>query len=139
MLYLLFIDRFRNILPGKSKIGDVIYSRIGTIGKVRKVTEDIKFQVSYSLCLIRPASLLRTSDLLYWFLQSPLILGQALAKRRSIGVPDLGLGNINEFLITLPPLAEHCRIVEEIEHYISLADRIGKIVEQSINQAWRLR
>ncbi len=35
--------------------GDIIYSRIGTIGKARLVVCDIRFIISYSCCLIRPA------------------------------------------------------------------------------------
>jgi type I restriction enzyme, S subunit len=106
----------------KPELGDVIYSRIGTIGKVRKVPPEIRFQISYSLCLIRPREQLQKSNILYVFLQSPLILKQALDKRRSIGVPDLGLGDIKKFTLALPPLNEQCRIVGKVEELFSFLD-----------------
>jgi type I restriction enzyme S subunit len=102
--------------------GDLIYSRIGTIGKVRKVPRDALFQVSYSLCLIKPVDTLKESDILYVFLKSPSVLKQALAKRRSIGVPDLGLGDIKKFMIPLAPINEQKRIVGWVEELFSRLD-----------------
>ena len=106
----------------KPESGDLIYSRIGTIGKVRKVPCDALFHVSYSLCLIKPVDMLKESDILYVFLKSPSVLKQALAKRRSIGVPDLGLGDIKKFTIPLAPLNEQKRIVRRVEELFSRLD-----------------
>jgi len=106
----------------KPESGDLIYSRIGTIGKVRKVPHDTLFQVSYSLCLIKPVATLKESDILYIFLKSPSVLKQALAKRRSIGVPDLGLGDIKKFMIPLAPLNEQRRIVTRVEELFTRLD-----------------
>jgi type I restriction enzyme S subunit len=47
---------------------------------------------------------------------------QALAKRRSIGVPDLGLGDIKKFEIPIPPLPEQHCIVAKIEELFSDLD-----------------
>ncbi len=110
----------------KPESGDLIYSRIGTIGKVRKVPRDALFHVSYSLCLIKPVDTLKESDILYVFLKSPSVLKQALAKRRSIGVPDLGLGDIKKFMIPLVPLNEQKRIVGRAEE---LSSRLAGGVE----------
>ena len=106
----------------KPESGDLIYSRIGTIGKVRKVPRAALFHVSYSLCLIKPVDTLKESDILYAFLKSPFVLKQALAKRRSIGVPDLGLGDIKKFMIPLAPLNEQKRIVERVEELFTRLD-----------------
>jgi type I restriction enzyme S subunit len=106
----------------KPESGDLIYSRIGTIGKVRKVPRDTLFHVSYSLCLIKPADTLKESDILYVFLKSPSVLKQALAKKRSIGVPDLGLGDIKKFMVPLAPLNEQKRIVGMVRELFSRLD-----------------
>ncbi len=122
----------------KPEIGDIIYSRIGTIGKVRKVPLNMKFQISYSLCLIRPISSLKHNDILYWLLKSPHILEQALMKTRGIGVPDLGLGDIKNFLIPIPPLPTQRRIVsilekaEETKRLRAQADELTKRLLQSV-------
>lgn len=46
---------------------------------------------------------------------------------------------LKEFVIPLPPLPEQRKIVEEIEHRLSVADKVEKVVEQSLKQAERLR
>lgn len=106
----------------KPEVGDILYSRIGTIGKARKVPANIKFHISYSLCIVRSHPLFEGSDYFFWLLKSPQVLNQALEKRRSIGVPDLGLGDIRNFQITFPPLPEQQRIVAKIEELFTKLD-----------------
>jgi type I restriction enzyme S subunit len=106
----------------KPENGDLLFSRIGTIGKVRKVPINFKFHISYSLCIIRPNTLLRQPDFLFYLLQSPFIHEIAFSKRRSIGVPDLGLGDIKNFPVSLPPINEQRRIVARIEELFSRLD-----------------
>jgi type I restriction enzyme S subunit len=64
---------------------------------------------------------------------------QALKNRRSIGVPDLGLADIKEFLIPIPSLNEQQYICEEISRCFSIADEIETTTEQSLKQSQRLR
>ena len=116
-----YIRLSRKLLPEE---GDLIYSRIGTIGKVRKVPSNIKFQISYSLSLIKPLGPLRNSNYLFWLLQSSFVLDQAITNKRSIGVPDLGLKEIHNFSIPFAPLAEQQEIVRRVEALFAQADRI---------------
>lgn len=121
------------------EFGDMIYSRYGTIGRVRKVPKDIKFQISYSLCLIRPVPSLKNNDFLYWFLKSSSVFKQAIAGIKSTAIPDLGLKDINNFLVPIPPPLEQNMIVEEIDKCLSIADEIERVVELNIKYANRLR
>jgi type I restriction enzyme S subunit len=123
----------------KPELGDLLYSRIGTVGKVRKVPDSITFQISYSLCIIRLTDIIKQNGYIYWLLQSPQIMEQALKNRRSIGVPDLGLADIKEFLIPIPSLNEQQYICEEISRCFSIADEIETTTEQSLKQSQRLR
>jgi type I restriction enzyme S subunit len=123
----------------KPEIGDIIYSRIGAaLGRARKVPLNVKFHISYSLCLVRPHNLLRNNNFLYWLMRSPFILNQARAKIQSIGVPDLGLGEINKFLIPLAPLNEQYRIATTIEQLYAKTQEINKLREGAIEEAERL-
>jgi len=115
----------RKITP---ESGDILLSRYGTIGKVRKVPADLKFQISYSLCLIRPFLDLRRNDYLYWILQSSPVYHQALANDKSSSIPDLGIKDINNFTIPLPPLEEQYEIVRCVDALIALADQIEQQV-----------
>ena len=101
----------RKALPKKH---DIIYSRIGAaLGKARLVEIDRKFLVSYSCCVVRP--LLVYAPYIRYYLESPQILLHSIKARQSIGVPDLGMGEIKKYLVALPPYNEQVRIVEQLE------------------------
>jgi type I restriction enzyme S subunit len=48
-------------------------------------------------------------------------------------------GMLKEFAMSLPPLAEQHKIVEEIERRLSAADEVEKVVRQNLKRAERLR
>jgi hypothetical protein len=110
----------RKILPRR---GDIIYSRIGArLGKARLVEVDTTFLISYSCCLIRPKSEYIDKKYLQLFLDSKLALNQAHLGAQSIGVPDLGLGEIKNYKIPYAPLAEQRRVVARVEQLMALCD-----------------
>lgn len=107
---------------GRPRRGDIIYSRIGAkLGKARLVSVDFDFLASYSCCTIRPNRDLVNELYLCELLDSPWILKQAHRGVRAIGVPDLGLGEIKNFKIIVPPLdmqsrfAAHASEVEKLK------------------------
>lgn len=110
----------RKALPRRN---DIIYSRIGAaLGKARVVKSDVTFLVSYSCCVIRP--LFVDVKFLRYYLESPLILAHSVKARQSIGVPDLGMGEIKKYLVALPSLAEQKRIVAKLEEILPLCERL---------------
>jgi type I restriction enzyme S subunit len=97
-----FLHLSRKIKPSK---GDIIYSRIGAnLGKARLVDVDIDFVVSYSCCTIKPKLEVVNAKYLCKLLDLPATLEQAKKGTHSIAVPDLGIGEIKNFKIILPPL-----------------------------------
>ena len=101
----------RKALPQKN---DIIYSRIGAaLGKARLVEMSKEFLVSYSCCVVRP--LLVYPPYIRYYLESPQILFHSIKARQSIGVPDLGMGEIKKYLVALPPYNEQIRIVKQLE------------------------
>jgi type I restriction enzyme, S subunit len=117
-----FVRLSRKIVP---RIGDIVYSRIGArLGKARLVKVDTRFLISYSCCLIRPRNQFIHNRFLQMFLDSHLALSQAHFGVQSIGVPDLGLGEIKAYRIPVPPLPEQHRIVAKIDELMALCDRL---------------
>ena len=107
----------------KPQLGDIVYSRIGAcLGKARTVKSEVKFLVSYSCCIIRSIQI--DVDYLRYYLESPIILAHSAKARQSIGVPDLGMGEIKKYFIALPPLAEQKRIVERLEELLPVCERL---------------
>jgi type I restriction enzyme S subunit len=104
---------------------DIVYSRIGArLGKARLVKVDTRFLISYSCCLVRPLHKFIDKHYLQLFLDSTVALNQARKGTQSIGVPDLGLGEIKTFKIPVPPLAEQERIVAKVDELMVLCDRL---------------
>jgi len=120
------------------KRNDIIYSRIGArLGKARLVETDEKFMVSYSCCVIRPIGV--NEKFLAYYLDSGVVLQQARTSAQSIGVPDLGMAKIKNFVIPLPPLDERRRIVAETERRLSVVGEVESAVEAGMVRAARLR
>ncbi len=105
----------RKIKPEK---GDIIYSRIGTVGRAAIVKVDIDFLPSYSCCTIKPNLNIINGEYLACCLNSGIVLMQAQHGTRGIGVPDLGMKEIKDFLIPLPPIElqnKFASLVREVE------------------------
>ena len=116
-----FFRLSKKALPQKN---DIIYSRIGAcLGKARVVTEDIRFIVSYSCCTIRPVII--DSTFLASILDGNFVLDQAKEGTQSVGVPDLGMASIKQFLIPIPPLTEQHRIDERLQYALNIVQKIA--------------
>ena len=126
----------RKVLPRRN---DIVYSRIGArLGKARLVEVDTRFLISYSCCLIRPKHEFIDKRYLQIFLDSHLALQQAHFGVQSIGVPDLGLGEIKAYRIPLPPLAEQHRIVAKVDELMALCEQLEAQLTQSQTDSRRL-
>ena len=89
----------------KPQEGDVLFSRIGTIGKARLAPRK-EFGISYSLAIVRARSKNIFNKYLLHLMSSPSIYMQSHKKKTGIGVPDLGLNAIKNFG-TCSPIFEH--------------------------------
>lgn len=85
--------------------------------------------MSYSCCVIRPLYI--STRYLRYYLECPTIATHAANKKQSIGVPDLGMGEIKKYIIAVPPLAEQLRIVNRLDQLVGLCDDLKKTIIQS--------
>lgn len=117
----------------RPKRGDIIYSRIGAaLGKARLVETDVKFNVSYSCCVIRVLEKLACRQFIRYVLDGEMILTEARIRTKGIGVPDLGLGEIARFPIPLPSLKEQEQIVNYLKHEVDILTSLRAKAEQAI-------
>lgn len=108
--------------------GDILYTKVGaTYGRPALVDQDVEFSIYVSVCLIKPRKDLINSKFLCAALGLPAVKGQADRRIKGIGVPDLHLDQIREFLIPLPSLSEQ----REFSAQISAVERI--IIGQKIS------
>jgi type I restriction enzyme S subunit len=96
---------------------DIIFSRIGArLGKAILVNKKFyNFSILHSLCQIRPNDLVLPEYLLH-FLRGNFMQKRIWINVQSIGVPDLGLNEIGNLPIFLPPLPEQQKIASILSH-----------------------
>lgn len=102
--------------------GDILYSRIGTIGEARLQNFDFDFVALHSIALVKPTLEGLNPKYVLYLLQTPDVRSQAKHNIKSVGTPDLGLKRINNFDVPLAPPTEQQRIVSEIEKQFSRLD-----------------
>jgi type I restriction enzyme, S subunit len=106
--------------------GDVVYSREGGIlGIACMIPKELK------TCLGQRMMLLRSSDrllppFLMNILNSPSTLDIVRDMTGGSASPHLNVGDVKQFDIPVPPLAEQHEIVRRVEALLSRADRIEK-------------
>lgn len=104
------------------EIGDILFSRLGTIGKVRLLDFNFDFVALHSIALVKPTANYLESKYVLYLLQTPDVQSQAKAGVKSIGTPDLGLKRIKDFVVPIAPHKDQLRIVAKIEELFSDLD-----------------
>jgi type I restriction enzyme S subunit len=102
--------------------GDILYSRIGTIGEARLVDFDFEFVALHSIAMIKPRTPGLLSKYVLYLLKSPLVRSQAKHNIKSVGTPDLGLTRIRNFDVPVPMPVVQAEVVAEIEKQFSRLD-----------------
>ena len=110
-----YIRLGRKMTPRK---GDIVFSRIGSLGKVGVVRDNTEFLISYSCCIIRSMHI--NLEYLKYYLMCPIIQAHIIEAKTGIGVPDLGMGEIKKCYIPIPPLNEQLRIVAQLDRVMPL-------------------
>lgn len=123
----------------KPELGDILLSRYGTVGQIRKVKSDRPFQASYSIAIVKPLASEVLTDFLVILLRSEIGQQQMRDNIRASSQPDLGLESIRKFVVPLPPLDEQRRIVAEVERRLSVVGEVESAVDAGLVRAGRLR
>lgn len=105
-------DEYAKAVAGNSAptIGDVLFSKDGTVGKVSVVTAHTDFAVLSSIAILRPNSELADSKYLGYALKSPDVLDQALKKKTGSAIRRIILSDLKNVEIPLPSLPKQRRI-----------------------------
>lgn len=110
------------------------FSRIGTIGKTCALPIKRTYCLSHSLCVMTPWIEDCNPKFLRTLVMSPDVINQAHSGVQSVGVPDLGLGVIRNFVIGLPSLEEQEAIVEKVNALMALCDALEQEITKNNTQ-----
>ncbi|HLG98889.1 MAG TPA: restriction endonuclease subunit S [Bryobacteraceae bacterium] len=118
--------------------GDLLLSRYGTIGEVRRVSTKIDFQVSYSVAIIKTLPVDGFTDWLHLCLLNMDAQRQMSDSIRASSQPDLGLEYIRLLRIPIAPVSEQHEIVSRVEALFKLANKIEERVAAATERADKL-
>jgi Restriction endonuclease S subunits len=104
--------------------GSFAFSRIGTIGKTCHLPKQRTYCISYALVVISPLTKEIDERYLRLAVSAEATLKQAQEGVKGIGVPDLGMAKIRNFLLPIPPLEEQVRIVSRVYRLIAFCSRL---------------
>lgn len=116
---------YRNNPPLK---GDLLYSRVGTIGEAAVINVDFEFSIYVSLTLIKPKGCLEANFLKQLLNSSPY-------KRRAhdqvylgSGVGNLNVDVVRRYPIIVPPIAEQQAIAEVLSDAEAWIDSLEQVI-----------
>ncbi|MCD6130723.1 MAG: restriction endonuclease subunit S, partial [Candidatus Hydrothermae bacterium] len=95
-----------------AEMGDIIYSRFGTIGHAKLIQTSEPFIASYSIVLIKPNRDVVDSLYLVYALNSKNARQQAKLATKGATNRNLHLADIKKIKLPLPPLPEQKQIAE---------------------------
>jgi type I restriction enzyme S subunit len=107
--------------------GDILLTKIGTIGLAKVVDIDEEFSIFVSLALLKLKHDRVLPRFIEHMLNSTIIRDQALADTRGVGNQNLVLKFIREFNIPTPPLCEQRRIVVELDAVKAKVDGLERL------------
>jgi type I restriction enzyme S subunit len=95
-------------------VGDVLFSKDGTIGRVAQVTADSQFVVLSSLAILRPNPKLISSDYLTIILTSNEFQSAATRSKTGLAIKRVVLKTLRNLPICVPSLSDQKKIVDLI-------------------------
>lgn len=115
--YITLEAHIKNAKKTNIEVGDIIFTRIGAgLGKACLVTNEMpEFSILHSAAMIKPLKEINNYFLLY-YMRSSYFQKQIGKEIQSIGVPDLGLDKINDFIVVKPQDMKEQKIIGNIIH-----------------------
>ena len=109
--------------------GDILYTRVGSVGEAAIIESDNEFSIFVSLTLIKVVKNKLFNRYLKYLLNSKPFKQMALDNLKGIGVGNLNVNTVRKFKIPLPPLPEQKKIAEILDAADSLRQKNQQLVE----------
>jgi type I restriction enzyme S subunit len=117
----------------RPEVGDVLFSKDGTIGRTVVIREDRDFVVASSLIIIRPTAHILKPDFLNWLCQSQSIANQVECFVKGAGLPRLSIQNLTKVVGCFPPLVEQIAIAAYLNAESAKFDTLTAEAQRAID------
>ena len=108
----------------KPEVGDVLFSKDGTVGRTVVVTEAREFVVASSLIIIKCDSQVMNPWFAHYACQSANIKQQVDSFVKGAGLPRLSISNLRKVVVARPPMNEQLEIVDFLNRRCSKVDTL---------------
>lgn len=122
----------------KPRKGDILYTLVGSFGLAVPVDIDEEFCVQRHIAIMRPHELSPRRFLVH-VLNSPAVFHQASSVATGTAQKTVPLSALRRIVVPLPPIAMQNRIVDEVEHRLSVIDALEHMIQSNIERASSLR
>lgn len=119
--------------------GDVLLTKVGTVGLTAVVPQSPEFSLFVNTALIKPLQRFLSSHYISFAIREGFISNKYANLVGGSTQQFVGTGKIAILMIPLPPLSEQRKIVEELERRLSVADEIEAALDAELKRAERLR
>jgi SWI2/SNF2 ATPase/Type I restriction enzyme R protein N terminus (HSDR_N)/Type I restriction modification DNA specificity domain len=116
----------------RPNVGDVLFSKDGTIGRTVIVRDDIEFVVASSLIIIRSDQELLDPAFLHLLCQSSLVRSQVESFVKGAGLPRLSIQNLLKVIGVFPTREEQLEIVVHLGRVTANIDTLSREAETAI-------
>ena len=114
-------------------VGDVLFSKDGTIGRTIVVTDKREFVVASSLIIIRPDTDQLDPGFLHYLCQSAFVRCQVDSYVKGAGLPRLSIQNLLRVIGVFPPLDEQAKIAAHLSELVAKFDNLVKEADTAIS------
>jgi type I restriction enzyme, S subunit len=122
------------------ELNDVlVVSRGATIGRTSVVQVDYVFCLMGSVILLKSVGIEVNSKMLAYWLRETNCQRKLVAVSGSTAQQAIYIRDIRPLVVVLPPQAEQCHVVEEIEEQISKIEAAETQIDHGLHRAARLR
>ncbi len=120
-------------------MGDVLFSKDGTVGEVIKIDYKRDFIVLSSWAILRPKKEV-SQDYLFYLMKSPSVLYEATKLKTGTAIRRIILRNLKQVNFNYPiNISEQEKIVQEIESRFSIIDKLEETVNITLIKQEQLR
>lgn len=133
-------EKFNEIEPRSIlKKGDLLTNIVGaSIGRTALFDLDTIANINQAVCILRIEHELIDKTFLLNLMNSDLALKMMFESQFAPGRANLSMGNIANFTIPLPPLAEQNRIVQKLDELMQYCNELEASIKQSESQNEKL-
>ncbi len=113
-------------------VGDVLFSKDGTIGRTVVIQQDIDFVVASSLIIIRPDNMILNSAYLNYLCISNVVASQVESFVKGAGLPRLSIQNLLKVIGVFPSIEEQSAIAFSLDSETAKIDTLITEAQQAI-------